>query len=473
MERKLKRIHAAATDILERIGIRLHHPGIMDDLAQNGVRISGNRVFFTPQQVMESLAQAPSQFRLHARNPEHDLDIGGDNVALAPGYGCAAIMEMDGTCRQSLIEDQIKFAKLVHQSEHFKINGGIMAQPGDVAADVSHLLMLYAVMQHSDKCLIGIPGAGEKIEQVMEMASILFGGDTALKEKPRILTPISTLSPLQLDEMALQSMRVCARYRQPMVISPAPAAGTTGPINLAGNLALATAEALAAIAIVQMLGPGTPVIFGINCLGADLTTGNVSIGSPAFALQAKYTAALARFYKLPSRGGGALTDARTVSVQSGYESMFSLLNTFRNRINYVVHSAGILDSYTAMSYEKFIIDLEMIRMVKYYVDDLETGSDADFGLDVIEAVGPGGEFLSTPETFEKCRTHSWYPEIGVRGSFADTPHDVQVLEKINQAREKLLRRYRKPEMDAVTARNLEDYLLRCGVARDAITAAKG
>lgn len=465
MDGTLQRIHAAATEILERIGIRLHHTGVIDELDRNGVKISEDRAFFTPRQVQEALAAAPAQFTLYARNPVHDLVIGGDHVALAAGYGCASIQESEGTRRPSQLEDHINFAKLVHQSGHFKINGGILAQPGDVAADVSHLVML-----HSDKCLIGIPGLGEKVEQIMTLAGILFGGKAALMEKPRILTPISTLSPLQLDEMALQSLRACARYRQPVQISPAPASGTTGSINLAGNLALATAEALAAITIAQTLAPGLPVIFGINCLGADLTTGNISIGFPAFVLQAKYTAALARFYKLPSRGGGALTDATAVSVQSSYESMFTLLSSFQNRINLVVHSAGILDSFTTMSYEKFIIDLEMIRMIKYYSDDLEIESDDAFSLGAIEAAGPGGEFLTSQETYEKCRTHSWYPEIGVRGALSDPLYHEQLTINISQTRERFFSAYCRPELDSEIARKMEAYLLRCGVTPDAIKA---
>jgi trimethylamine--corrinoid protein Co-methyltransferase len=234
--------------------------------------------------------------------------------------------------------------------------------------------------------------------------------------------------------MALGSILVSARYNQPMIMSPGPAAGTTGPIDLAGNMALATAEALAAIVIAQMVRPGVPVIFGLQCFGANLKTANIAIGSPAYALQAKHTAALARMLKLPSRCGGATTDALCVSPQSGYESMLSMLTACQNKVNLIVHSAGVLDSFAAISYEKFIMDLEIMDMVQYYLNDFEV-SDATLNMALIKEVGHGGQFLTSMDTMKKCRSHSWIPPIGVRG---------------NVSREQALDRYYKNIADKLT-----------------------
>ncbi|WP_373498487.1 trimethylamine methyltransferase family protein [Desulfococcus sp.] len=465
MKDNTQKIHALAVRILEEAGIRLHHPDILDMVRDNGVRVEESTAFFRPDQVMDWVKKAPASFTLYARNPVHDMVIGGDRVSCAPGYGCAAIYDASGNTRDACLADYIELAKLVHQSPHFHINGGILAQPSDVPADQSHLIMLYAAITHSDKCLMGIPGSSRQMQDIMEMAAILFGGESALREKPRILTMISTISPLQMDDMALSSILAAARYGQPLIISPAPAAGTTGPIDLASNIALATAEALAGIAVAQMIRPGLPVIFGLQCYGADLRTGNISIGSPAYALQAKYCAALARMYGIPCRCGGTTNDAKAVSPQSGYESMLSMLTAWQNRVNLIVHSAGILDSFSGMSYEQFIVDLEIIDMIRYYEDDIEVG-EKTLNFDLIREVGPGGQFLTTADTMRKCRTHSWSPEVSLRGNLGGRdPHEA-FLANITRKRQRMIADYKRPVLPENVKTRLLDFLAARGVDRE-------
>ena len=461
MER-LRRIHETSQRILQEIGIRLFHSEVLDVVRDKGIRVLGNTAFFQPEQLMEWVSKAPREFTLYARNPKYNMVIGGDQIECAAGYGCSTIIEADGTRRDSLLSDYITFSKLIHQSDYFDINGGILAQPCDVDPDRSHLIMLYSAVTHSDKSLMGIPCPGKKMQEVMDMMAALFGGKDALMEKPRILTMISPISPLQIDETGLQSILVSARYHQPLIISPCPTAGTTGPINMAGNVALATAEALASIAISQMIEAGTPVIFGLQSNGADLRTGNISIGSPAYALQAGYCAGLARLYGLPSRGGGTTNDAKAVSVQSGYESMMSMLTAFQNRINLIVHSAGILDSFAGMSYEQFIVDLEIISMIKFYLKDIEV-DDETLSFDLIKQIGPGGQFLTTEDTLRKCRTHSWNPEISLRGTVTGKAPSDMLLERIHKKLRNMLDSYQKPEMDAAIQKELDEYLIRAGV----------
>jgi trimethylamine--corrinoid protein Co-methyltransferase len=428
--------------------------------------VTDGKAFFTPEQVMEALDQAPEVFTLQARNPSYDMTVGGDQVHYAPGYGCAAICRPDGCRRDAVMADYIRFAKLVHQSPHFRINGGILAHPSDVPAQMSHLLMIYAALLSSDKCLLGIPGNRVQMQAVMELASIAFGGREAFAARPHLLTLINTLSPLQIDETTLDAMLVAASHRQPLIISPSPAAGTTGPIDLAANISLATAEALAAIAIVQLIYPGTPVLFGLMCLGADLRTGNVAYGSPAFSLQARYTAALARRYRLPSRFGGTLTDAPSLSVQCGYESMLNLLSNVQNGVNLVAHSAGTLNSVSAMSYEKFIMDLEIIDMVRYYCNDLPVDSDT-LDLELIREIGPGGLFLSSRDTLKKCRTRGWDASVGVRNRNGEGEQQERFYRRIADRQRMLLEAYSNapPAIAPSVAAELERYLQDQGLER--------
>ncbi len=472
MQSHVDHIRATALKILEEVGIRLMGAEALDLLRENGVRVEGDRAFFLPGQVMDWVERAPSRFTIHARNPRHDMLIGGDESECSPGYGCASLILPDGSRRDTVLSDYVTLAKLVQQSGHFKINGGILAQPADVDPERSHLIMLYAAILSSDKCLLGIPGTGRHINEMMEAAAFVFGGKDSFTSRPHLLTMISTVSPLQVDEMALDSILTCARCNQPMIISPAPAAGTTGPVDLGVNLSLATAEALACIALAQMARPGVPVIFGLQCYGADLRTGNISIGSPAYALQAGYCAALARSFNLPSRAGGTTNDAKDVSVQTGYESMLSMLTALQNRINLIVHSAGILDSFAAMSYEKFMVDLEIMDMARYYLRGLPE-TDYEAGLQLIKSVGPGGQFLTTRDTMKKCRTHSWAPEVALRGSLSGRTPGEALASNIQKKMERMLASYVRPELEPARQAALEDYLVnRAGVDPAALDAVK-
>jgi len=471
MKNKVEKIYEHGVAILEHVGIKLKHLEILEMLKGNGVKIDGDIAFFTRDQIELWVSNAPESFTLQAKNPLYNAIIGGDHINYTAGYGCATIYQRDGTSRNTMLKDYIRFAQLVHQCDHFSINGGILAQPNDIPVEISHLVMVYAAILASDKCLMGIPGNELQMTQIMDMASILFGGKETLKKSARVLTMVSTISPLLIDETDLSALLISARYNQPMILSPASTAGTTGPIDLAGNLALSTAEALACIVIAQMIRPGVPVIFGLQCNVANLQTGNISTGSPAYSLQKKYTAHLAKMLKLPSRAAGGTTDSISVSPQSGYESMLSMFTSRQDQINLIVHSAGILDSYAAMSYDKFIMDLEIIDNVEYYFRDFEVNDDT-LNLDIIREVGPGGQFLSSADTRKKCRSHSRVPRIGVRENFGRQSAIDKYLKNIDKELRRMLNGYQRPEIGPDIQAELDHFMVDQGVPAQALSSVK-
>ncbi|MEE4363947.1 MAG: trimethylamine methyltransferase family protein [Desulfotignum sp.] len=464
---RLDKLDQMAKKILADIGIRILSRPFLALLADKGLCIKDDRVVFSPDQIPALLAQAPDVFTLHGINPVHDIPIGRGASKIAAGYGCAAIMDPDGNIRDAIFQDHVDLIKLVHASPVFRINGGILAQPSDVAAHHSHLAMMYAALKYSDKCIFGIQCSRDRMEDIMALAAMRLGGMQHLAQTPRILTMISPVSPLQVDETGLSALSAAGRYHQPVIISPGVAAGTTGPIDLAGNVAMAAAEALGLVMIAQTLNPGTPVIFGLQCYGSDMKSGNISIGSPAYALQAKYCAALARYYGLPSRAGGAVTDARNLSAQAGYESMISMFTAMENQVSLIVHSAGILDSFGAISFEKFIMDLEIIQMIQFYMDDMVI-DDNTLNFDLIQSVGPGGVFLTTMDTMKKCRTHTWNPAVALRGNLMGMSPAEKLLKNIQDTREKMLAGYQAPAIDPGVLKNMDDFMRQKGVDPDAL-----
>ncbi len=463
----LEKLDHMARQILSRIGIRVLSRPFLDLLQEKGVTVQSDRVVFSSDRVDELLARAPAQFTLHGIAPEHDVILGDGSSSVAAGYGCASIMDPAGNIRGAIFQDHVDLLKLVHVSELFHINGGILAQPSDVAAGVSHLAMMYATLIYSDKCVFGIPGSRPHMEDIMTLAAIRTGGKEAFARTPRVLTMISPVSPLQVDDTGLCALDVAGKYRQPVILSPGVAAGTTGPIDLAGNVAMATAEALGLICMAQVLHPGTPVVFGIQCYGSDMKTGNISIGSPAYALQAKYCAALARYYGLPSRAGGSVSDAKSLSAPAGYESMLSMFTALHNQVSLIVHSAGILDSFAALSFEKFIMDLEIIQMIRFYMDDMIV-DDTTLNFDLIESVGPGGLFLTTMDTMKKCRSHTWNPCVALRGHLAGmSPHE-KLLKNIQDTRDRMLARYEPPRIAPDVLGAMDTFMRTKGVDPDAL-----
>jgi trimethylamine--corrinoid protein Co-methyltransferase len=236
-------------------------------------------------------------------------------------------------------------------------------------------------------------------------------------------------------------------------------AGATGPTTLAGTLALQNAEILAGIALTQLVRAGTPVVFSGSSSNADMRSGGLSIGSPEMAINTAATAQMGRFYNLPVRGGGAISDAKLPDAQAAFESMMSLLMAQVSGINFVLHSAGILESYSCMSYEKFVIDDEICGMVKRIKKAYAVNADT-LALDVIKAVGPGGHYLDQDHTFEHFRSEFYQPMISNRDNFDNwqAGGEQQIQEKANQKVKQILADFNTPDLPADADKDLKHFI---------------
>jgi trimethylamine--corrinoid protein Co-methyltransferase len=236
-------------------------------------------------------------------------------------------------------------------------------------------------------------------------------------------------------------------------------AGSTGPVTLAGVLAMQSAELLAGIVLTQMISPGTPVIFGSTSTNIDMKSGALCIGSPELSQMVAAHAQLARYYGIPSRSGGALTDASSPDAQAGFESMMALLTTANSGVDFVLHSAGILSAYLAFSYEKFVLDDEMCGMVRR----LRRGfvvSPETLAYDVIAKVGSGGNYLMEDHTVERCRSEFWKPGVCDRGGLEAWMGGGR-RDAVARARtrwQKLVRDHKDPELDPIICHQLQAYL---------------
>jgi len=456
-DKNLDNIHNATMKVLSETGIIFHHDRIIQLLKENGIKIEGKRAYFTEEQVMNWIKKAPSQFMIKSRSGKNDMIIGGDKVEYASSNsGFPIITEIDGTERPAKYKDYIKFLKLVHQTDYFNINGGVMVTPDEINKTNIYPMMLYTTLEYTDKCIFGGMGGKEECEMTMDILGMMFGQED-LQKNTRIMTIVSSATPLQFDNNMLETLIQYVENNQAIIISPAVMGGTTGPITAAGTIVVSNAEALAGVIVSQMVKEGAPVVYGSASSSADMRNGSFCIGAPESAICVEYCAKLAKMYGIPSRGGGTLNDAKTLSIQAGYESMMLLLTAGREKINFVLHSAGSFGGYTSMSFEKFVVDTEMLGMVKRCSEDLKT-SENFTAANLIREVGPAGEFLTSIHTLENFKENIFIPDLSIRGAVKGKDADKLYNKRINNKIEELLENYEKPNMDSKIKHKIKKYL---------------
>jgi trimethylamine--corrinoid protein Co-methyltransferase len=453
---EVEQIHNTSIKLLAEVGVRFPQDEAIAVFKQHGAKTEGQTVYLEEKQVMAALETAPAQFTLHARNPDKSVTVGDGEPVFAPGYGAPFLVDFEVGKRAAKMEDYENLVQLADALPNQDLSGHLLVGPGDVSAGSAHLRMLHAGMLHSDKPFIGSTEGALGARHTMEMAAILFGRKL---ERPVTIGLINSLSPLGYSAEMIEALITYARARQPVVIAAMALAGSTAPITLAGMLAQKSAEVLAGATLAQLINPGTPVVYGSTSTNLHMKTGSPSIGSPELALVVTATAQLARHYGLPCRGGGALTDANCPDAQAGFESMLSLLTTVTSGMDFVLHAAGIVSSYLAFSYEKFVLDDEMCGMVRRYRRGITITPDT-LAYDLMAKVGPGGNFMMEKHTVQRCRTESWQPAVASRVDLATWQENGRpdVLGRARQRWQRLLAEHQDPPLDDVTARQLQAFV---------------
>ncbi len=456
---QIEQVHEASMRILATIGIDFRYAPALEVLKKGGAKIDGERVFFPVRLVEAQIRKAPAEFAIYARNSDFDVVIGGTHLVFIPGYGAAFVTDLDNGRREGSLKDFENFVKLTDASPHQDICSGMVIEPTDVPLAIRHAQAIYTAIKYSPKPFMGSAMGVQGAKDSIQMASILFGSRDELSRKPRMISILCSLTPLVYDERMLGAIMEYARVGQPQLISSLAIAGATSPVTLAGTLAVQNAEVLAGIVLTQMIREGTPVVIGGASSGADMHTGALSIGSPEMALNTVATAQMARFYGLPVRSGGAVSDAKYPDAQAGSESMMSLMMAQVSGMNIVMHSAGILESYNCISYEKFIIDDEMCGMVKRIKRGYEVNADT-IAVDVVKEVGPGGHFLDKDHTFDHFRTEFYQPQLSNRDDFVSwqASGSPQSMQTANKKYKEILEAYEAPDLPADVDKDLLKFI---------------
>ena len=457
-EAAIQRIHDASMRILSELGIDFYDAEVRSILAAHGVRIEGDTAFFTEAQILEHISKAPAEFTQLARNPANNVVIGGKRSVFAPVYGPPFVLDLDKGRREAKLEDFHNFVKMTYMCPYLHHSGGTVVEPTDEPVSTRHLDMLFAHIKYSDKAFMGSVTAGENAEDSVRMAEIVFG-ERMRGPDPVLLSLINVSSPRRYDERMLDSIKVYAKAGQALLITPFLMSGAMSPVSVAGTLALQNAEALAGIALCQMITPGLPIVYGSFMTNIDLQSGAPVFGSPESQLALFAGAQMAARYKLPFRSGGTFCSTKIEDAQAGYESIQVMLPAVMAQVNFILHAAGWLENGLVAGYEKFVIDCELLGMYHVWSKGIDLSEEA-FAFDAMQEVPAGGHFLGTGHTMRHFRTAFYRTDIFDYNSAEQWAIDgaLDTRQRANKKWKKLLADYQPPALDAAVEAELLEFI---------------
>src|SRR3954451_10002565 len=447
--------------LLRGIGIAFHHPEAVRLFREAGQTVEGEVVRLDPDFVLEQVAKAPSEFTLHARNPERSFPIGGDAMVFIPVQGPPFVREGD-VRREATFDDYTRFTKLAQADDDFDTAGGLVVEPNDVPLDSRHLDMQLALLTLTDK-----PYGGSQVSLTgaldsLAMAEIVFGGPEALAREPALYGIINANSPLVYDSRMLDSLLAYSAAGQPSVITPFLLMGAMSPASIPAALVQQTAEALAGAALTQLVRPGAPVVLGSFLSHTDMQSGSPGFGGPESAIGLFCSGQIARRLGLPWRaGGGALTSSQVPDAQAAYEGLNTMLPAFLAGANFVMHTAGWLESGLVSSYEKFVVDLEIVRTLREEFTPLEVDV-ASLAYGAHQEVGHGGHFLGAEHTLERFRDCFYRPLLSSTENFQRWERNGgrDSAERAGAIWRAALERYEQPPMEDGLRVALEEVVAR-------------
>ncbi len=456
----LERLHDASLTILETVGVELLDDEALDLWQRAGAAVDrpARRVRIDRGLLLPTIATAPATFRWRARNPAHDVVIGGEALAFGPCGGMVYVADLDRGRRPGTMadyEDLLRLSQCCH-ALHFASWEQVTA--ADVPVNVRHLHRVQAALRLTDKPVMEAAHGRVIPADTLAMLRLVFG---SLDGDPVTGDVINVNSPLRYDERMLGGLISYARAGQVTFITPFILAGAMSPITLAAALAQQNAEVLAGVALTQLVRPGAPVVYGGFTTPMDLRRGSPAFGTPEAAWATIVGGQLARRYGLPYRGSGGLTSSQTADAQAANEALWSLWPAVLSRANLIMHAAGWLDGGLTVSLEKFVLDLENLAMFQHFLGGFALDEDA-LALRAIAEVGPGGHHLGTAHTAARYRA-AFFP-----ATLADRQgHDAwlagggqDAATRANRVWKEMLAAYEPPPLDPATAEALDDFVAR-------------
>jgi trimethylamine--corrinoid protein Co-methyltransferase len=459
---QLEAIHQASLTILSEIGMDFLHPDGVEILRQAGAEVAddGQRVRFDPALVERLVGQAPAEAPLTGRGGV-TRTMGGREIVTAAIASAPYVSDTQGGRRTGNFEDFKGLVKLGQQLNAVHVFGGYPVEPQDLDPETRHLDCCKAVLELSDKPYHAYSLGRQRVLDVLELTRIAAETDWAgLRAQPRVMTVVNTSSPLRLDAPMIEGLIEMARAGQPVVITPFTLSGAMAPVSLAGALAQQNAEALAGIALVQAASPGAPAVYGGFTSNVDMRSGSPAFGTPEYAKAVLIGGQLARRYGLPYRSSN-VNACQSVDAQAAYESMMSLWPAMLAPANLIMHAAGWLEGGLVASYEKMVLDAELLQMMGEVMKPPKVDAD-ELALEAIREVQPGGHFFGTQHTMERYQSAFYTPLISDWRNYESwlEAGGADATERAHRKVGELLANYEAPALDEAVREELDAFVAR-------------
>ncbi len=459
----LSRIHDTSLKVLEEIGILFLNDEALSVLRSLGCGIDADtkNVRMDRALVLDAIAKTPAQFTITPRNSDRALLIGGDNVVYSTVASAPNVSDLDGGRR---VGNRADFQNLLRLNQYFNclhFIAGYPVEPVDLHASTRHLDAYFDTLTLTDKVMHGYSLGAGRIEDAMEMTRIAGGlTEAEFQSSPRMFTNINSSSPLKHDWPMLDGAMRAVRRGQAVVVSPFTLSGAMAPVTIVGALVQQNAEFLAALVLLQAVRSGAAVVYGAFTSNVDMKSGSPAFGTPEYVRAMQISGQLARLYGVPWRGSNA-NAANYPDGQAVWESAASLTAVSGGHCNMVYHAAGWLEAGLCASFEKLIMDCEMIQQQIYLTKPLDISDDA-LAFDAIREVGAGSHFFGADHTQKRFKTAFYSPFLSDWRNFEawEEAGGLRVEQRANILLKSILADCTKPPMDAALHDELSDFVER-------------
>ncbi len=450
-----------ADRILDEIGMEFRGDAeVLARFRDAGCRVEGERVRFEPGWCREIIRTAPPVFTQHARAPARSVQIGGDAQVYAPSFGPPFVHDMKRGRRYATMEDFRDITRLHYSLGAVNHSGGVVVEPVDVPVEQRHLWMAHAHLTLSDKPFMGAVTAPSRARDTIQMCRIAMGRDF-VDANCVLYSVVNTNAPLVLDETMLGALKVYAEAGQAVVVSPFVLGGAMSPVSVAATLAQVLAEVMASVALIQLIRPGAPSVFGTFFSPLSMQTGAPTFGTPEGTQFQMCAKSLADRLGLPFHSVGGLTAAKVPDAQAGYESQAQLMGAVLAGVNFIIHATGCLEGLLTTGMEKIVMDADRCAAMQRFTQGVDFGEAAQ-AMEAFFEVPPGGHFLGATHTREHFEAAFWRGTMSDNGTYEQWSAEggVWTHDRASARVAALLEGYEAPEMEAGVLEELEGFVAR-------------
>ncbi|MDQ3127560.1 MAG: trimethylamine methyltransferase family protein, partial [Chloroflexota bacterium] len=456
-------IHRTSLQILEEVGVEVLGDRAIDRLAAAGATVdrSNRRVRLDGALVEELIATAPPEFTLRARNAARDVVIGGRNLVFSSVGGPAFVTDLDRGRRPGTWQDFQDYVALISTLNVIHQEAGGPLEPTDLPVETRHLDMYACLATTLDKTWHCLGFGATVVEDALEVVGLARGvSRDELAANPSLITIINTNSPLRLDGPMSDGLIAMAEAGQAVVATPFTLAGAMTPVTMAAAIAQQNAEALFCVALTQIVRRGAPVVYGAFTSNVDMRTGSPAFGTPEYVKGAIASGQMARRYGLPWRSSNATASA-VVDAQAAYESEMAVWGAMMGGVNLLYQGAGWLEGGLTASYEKLIVDAEILQMMSEVLQPVVV-DEASLGLEAIAEVGPGGHFFGSAHTLERFETAFYRPILSDWRNYETWLDDgaQTATQRANRIWKQLLAEFEPPPLDRAAAEGIAEFVGR-------------